>query len=201
MIFDFILWLIFGPAPREVADPTCYLCRGKGQYGGMRALPGDPGSGVAPVNCACVTYEAVAENRPWVKKRLRRQQQQAERQAQQEAYLASIPQTLYAEPQQPAQPDPVAAQRQWDDLRARGEVTLCCNWYECSCGQNVRWVNGQPLRIAGVTLPGSEYDRWKQSTSGVYSLMDARMARQERENAEAPTVQLPTIPEVPPGWS
>src|SRR4051812_23715547 len=129
MIFDFILWLIFGPAPREVADSNCYLCRGRGSYGGLRGYPGAPG--LSAITCSCVTRVAVPENRPWVKKRQRRRQQEAERRAQQEAereaYLASIPQVMNAEPQ-PAY-DPYADERirrwQWT-----GEATLCCRRLE-----------------------------------------------------------------------
>jgi hypothetical protein len=83
--------------------------------------------------------------------------------------------------------------RYWADQRARGETTLCCNWSECFCGQNVRLVNGRPMRCFGTTLPGSDYDKFKKSTGGGYSLRNRAQHQAERAAMNATTQPLPRI--------
>lgn len=79
-------------------------------------------------------------------------------------------------------------QKQWT-----GEATLCCKQFECRCGQNVRWINGQAVYVPGTTLPGSEYDRYLKNVRNAPDLRSAAMAVDQYVNKGRPTPPSPSL--------
>jgi hypothetical protein len=168
------------------ADPNCPRCNGRGHYGGLRALPGDPGSGVPPIECGC--------RKPEPPRNQRAAQEPAEAPSEARGpQLASLEAQLFSDGVVPGEtPEEHAA---WEGrVRAKrkretaaGEMTLCCKRYCCQCGQNLRLRNGVPTRYPGPFLPGSVDEQQFHKAKAQYE------ADQATENANETTLPLPSM--------
>lgn len=174
--------------------PGCPTCGGKGEYGGLRAYPNDPGGGVAPMRCGCIID------------RIRLEREQAE----QLPHVPSITEQTAATNAYFDDPATIAAhERKLERLRLSGEITLCCGGAICICKQNLRLIDGVPTNVVGTMRPGWEDDDILRGIAeagrradaaeaagqrpATYSLMSVSKDRYEAPGASETTMPLPVV--------
>lgn len=176
-------WAVFGTTWDSAgksgsADPNCPTCNGRGSNGGLRAFPGDPGSGVAPIKCGCRKPDPPRNQRA----------APAVEPDPDPAGIALLDQQLFGplSPEAEAKSDAHAKARVERDT-ASGALTLCCKRYSCRCGENVRLWNGVPRKYPGTFLPGSVDEQQFHKAKAQYE------AQQDVQNANETTLPLPSM--------
>jgi hypothetical protein len=186
-----------------IGDPNCSTCHGRGEYGGLRPFPNDPGSGLASIKCSCART---------VTRRQLEQEGKAEAAVDAESkryssMQAEIAAALNWDPDEDAPPE----ERERRAARARenrrldaedGRITVCCQRLTCNCGSNQWMYEGKLRSFAGNTRPFTRAEREKYekppavSPLGTYDLAHKMMyeRNKQRQTAAAPSEDVPSPP-------
>lgn len=206
-------WAVFGTTwdnagkSSSSADPNCPTCNGRGSYGGLRAFPGDPGSGVAPIRCGCRKPEPQRNQRtaPAVEPNP------------DPAGIGLLEHQLFSDPP----PDPESDERRyrmraWRDkwnatvprdlAIAVGWIFRCCGaeGKDCTCGLWDKPPLGERLKIVYPDPPPDWQPAWslppwlslstattKPLSPGTWGGPDFARVMLQRQVADAPTMPLP----------